>query len=54
MESLGFHDKNPMMLEMILKMSARHKRGNVKFSRFVEDLADLIVSGAEETPERCA
>lgn len=43
MQSLGFHDKNPMMFEMVLKMNAKRKGGNTTFVQFAEDLAHLIV-----------
>lgn len=44
MQSLGFHDKNPMMFEMVLKMNAKRNGGNTTFVQFAEDLAHLIVS----------
>lgn len=49
MQSLGFHDKNPMMFEMMLKMSAKRKGGSTTFVQFAEDLALLIVSIAQAT-----
>lgn len=44
MQSLGLHDKNPMMFEMVLKLSTRREGGNITFKEFTEDIADLIVS----------
>lgn len=44
MQSLGFNEKNPMMFEMMLKISAKQKGGNITFTHFAEDLAHLIVS----------
>lgn len=44
MQNLGFHDKNPMMFEMILKISAKRKGGGATFVQFAEDMAGLIVS----------
>lgn len=46
MQSLGFHDKNPMMFEMVNKISAKHDGGKATFPQFAEDLADLIVRKA--------
>lgn len=43
MQSLGFHDKNPMMFEMVNKISAKHNGGKATFPQFAEDLAGLIV-----------
>lgn len=44
MQSLGFHDKNPMMFEMMLKISSKRQGGNTTFVQFAEDLALLVVS----------
>lgn len=44
MQTLGFQDKNPMMFEMMLKISAKRRGENTTFVQFAEDLADLIVS----------
>lgn len=45
MQSLGFHDKNPMMFEMVQRIRADRNGGNVTFAQFAEDLANLLVSG---------
>lgn len=47
MQTLGFQDKNPMMFETVLKISAKRKGGNTTFVQFAEDLADHIVSDCE-------
>ena len=44
MQGLGFHEKNPMMFEMVLKISAKRKGGCTNFVQFAEDMAELIVS----------
>ena len=44
MQGLGFHEKNPMMFEMVLKISAKRKGGSTNFVQFAEDMAELIVS----------
>lgn len=44
MQSLGFHAKNPMMFEMVLKISTKRKGGSATFVQLAEDLAELIVS----------
>ena len=45
MQGLGFHEKNPMMFEMVLKISKKRKGGSTNFVQFAEDMAALIVSG---------
>eukprot|EP00904_Undaria_pinnatifida_P011311 jgi/Undpi1/730/HiC_scaffold_10.g04194.m1 len=42
MQGLGFHEKNPMMFEMVLKISAKRKGGSTNFVQFAEDMAELI------------
>ncbi len=49
MQTLGFQDKNPMMFETVLKISAKRKGGNTTFVQFAEDLADHIVSESVRT-----
>lgn len=44
MQTLGFQDKNPLMFEIMLKISAKRKGGSTSFTQFAEDMADLIVS----------
>lgn len=45
MQTLGFQDKNPLMFEIMLKISAKRKGSSTSFAHFAEDMADLIVSG---------
>ena len=44
MQTLGFQDKNPLMFEIMLKISAKRKGSSTSFTQFAEDMADLIVS----------
>lgn len=44
MQTLGFQDKNPLMFEMMVKISEKQKGNSMGFAQFAEDLADLIVS----------
>eukprot|EP00903_Cladosiphon_okamuranus_P012618 g11805.t1 len=42
MQTLGFQDKNPLMFEIMLKISAKRRGSSTTFAQFAEDMADLI------------